>query len=375
MQNTMRALMLGAAMGLLSLAPLAGHAQAPAPPSLAWGQLPPMPDPVGFAGPFAGVSHGALIVAGGANFGGKDNFAGAPKIWHDRIFVLDKADGQWREAAEKLPKPLGYGIAATWKDQVICVGGEGTGASPQDDAFALSWDGAKVATETLPRLPVRSSYLGGALIGDVLYAVGGNGGPDGVRHQVWSLDLARPVSERAWKAEPPLPGPALLLATVGSAGGKLFVFGGAEVTPNWLSVPDRVFHRETWVLTPGKGWTRGRDMPNTLAASPSPAPLVGGELLVMGGDDGGLFYRTVEVGARHPGSTATVYAYDPAKDAWRIAGTLPVQPGPSLQFQPTEALMPPVTVSTTVWNGKVVIPSGEIRPGTRTPRVLVLQGP
>ena len=33
-----------------------------------WGELPPVPDEIGFAGPFTGLSHDALIVAGGANF-------------------------------------------------------------------------------------------------------------------------------------------------------------------------------------------------------------------------------------------------------------------------------------------------------------------
>lgn len=371
------ALVRAAALALLLASPLASgpaRAQAPA-PALAWGQLPSLPDPIGFAGPFAGTSGGALVVAGGANFAGKDNFAGAPKVWYDRIFVLDRPDGQWREAAERLPKPLGYGIAVTWRDQVVCVGGESTGGAMQDDAFALAWDGTKATVRPLPRLPLAAGYLSGALVGDTLYAVGGNGGALGALNQVWSLDLSKPDAERAWKAEPPLPGPPLLLTVTGSADGKLFVFGGGELTPNWRGVTDRVFHRETWILTPGKGWARGRDMPSTLAAGPTPAPLVGGELLVLGGDDGGLFYRSPEVGHRHPGFPATAYAYDPAKDTWRVAGSLPVQPGPSLATQPREAVMPPVTTVTTTWNGAVVVPSGEIRPGTRTPRVLRMEPP
>ena len=34
----------------------------------AWRELPPLPDAHGFAGAYAGVSGGNLIVAGGANF-------------------------------------------------------------------------------------------------------------------------------------------------------------------------------------------------------------------------------------------------------------------------------------------------------------------
>ena len=39
--------------------------------SLTWNQLPSLPDPLGVAAPIAGVSGGALVVAGGANFPGK----------------------------------------------------------------------------------------------------------------------------------------------------------------------------------------------------------------------------------------------------------------------------------------------------------------
>ena len=37
-------------------------------PDLSWSELPSLPDPLGVAGPFAGVHNDALIVAGGANF-------------------------------------------------------------------------------------------------------------------------------------------------------------------------------------------------------------------------------------------------------------------------------------------------------------------
>ena len=50
------------------------------PAALTWKQLPPLPDKLGFAGSFAGVSGGALIVAGGANFPEAMPWAGGPKV-------------------------------------------------------------------------------------------------------------------------------------------------------------------------------------------------------------------------------------------------------------------------------------------------------
>src|SRR5690242_17546619 len=53
-----------------------------------WDTLAPLPDPVGFAGPFAGVADDVLIVAGGSNFpNGGTPWNGGAKKWYDKIFV------------------------------------------------------------------------------------------------------------------------------------------------------------------------------------------------------------------------------------------------------------------------------------------------
>src|SRR4051794_9202194 len=59
-----------AALGFLMLTAYIGPnaAFAMESPVPVWTQLPSLPDPEGFASAFAGVSHDALLVAGGANF-------------------------------------------------------------------------------------------------------------------------------------------------------------------------------------------------------------------------------------------------------------------------------------------------------------------
>ena len=42
--------------------------EAPQTEAITWEELPELPNTVGLGGAFSGVSHGALIVAGGANF-------------------------------------------------------------------------------------------------------------------------------------------------------------------------------------------------------------------------------------------------------------------------------------------------------------------
>jgi N-acetylneuraminic acid mutarotase len=89
---------------------------------LRWSQLPPIPDAEGFAGVFAGVSSGALIVAGGANIVGDKWAEPFTKKWYDSIFVLERPDGAWKRVAN-LPRPLGYGVSVSVAEGVVCVGG------------------------------------------------------------------------------------------------------------------------------------------------------------------------------------------------------------------------------------------------------------
>ena len=56
---------------------------------LKWSQLPSLPDARGFAGSFAGVSNGSLIVAGGTHFIDKMPWEGGTKLWYDTVFALD----------------------------------------------------------------------------------------------------------------------------------------------------------------------------------------------------------------------------------------------------------------------------------------------
>jgi N-acetylneuraminic acid mutarotase len=66
------------------------------PGMLKWDGLPPLPDALGVAGPFTGVSGDALLVAGGANFLDGAPWEGGRKVWHDAVYVLADPAGAWR---------------------------------------------------------------------------------------------------------------------------------------------------------------------------------------------------------------------------------------------------------------------------------------
>src|SRR4051812_31057183 len=136
-----------------------------------WSNLPSIPDREGFAYPFAGVSNDALIVAGGANFPDKRPWEGGTKRWYDSVFVLERPDGQWKQAG-KLPRPIGYGVSITTADGILCLGG-----CDQDrhyaDCFQMRWTGNDVKFTPLPALPKPCANSCGALINNVVYVAGG----------------------------------------------------------------------------------------------------------------------------------------------------------------------------------------------------------
>src|SRR5437763_6614440 len=94
----------------------------PEPEVLHWRKLSQLPDPIGFAGSFAGVSGDALLVAGGANFQGEPPWRGGTKKWHDSVFVLEHPGDTWKNGG-KLPRPLAYGVSVSTPEGIICAGG------------------------------------------------------------------------------------------------------------------------------------------------------------------------------------------------------------------------------------------------------------
>lgn len=71
--------MLRCAFAALALTALAVSIHADV--SIEWRELPPLPEPLGLGGPFAGVSNDALIVASGEGRPG----VRSPKVWAVRL--------------------------------------------------------------------------------------------------------------------------------------------------------------------------------------------------------------------------------------------------------------------------------------------------
>jgi N-acetylneuraminic acid mutarotase len=319
--------------------------------AVVWEKLPPIPDAEGFAGTFAGVSNGALIVAGGANIAGDKWAEPLRKQWHDSVFVLERPDGKWR-GGFVLPRALGYGVSVTTERGIVCIGGSDS-QRHHAECFRLEWRDARIVNTALPALPKPCANMCGALVGSTIYVAGGIEKPDATTalRTFWKLDLTSEAPR--WEALEPWPGTERMFAVAGVVGDSFCIFSGAKLHAGADGKPVREFLRDAYRFTPGKGWTRLADMPRAAVAAPTPALNAGpARLLIVSGDDGTkVDFRPVR---EHPGFPRDVLAYDAVRDAWTVAGEVPF----------SRATVPAVR-----WLGRDVIPNGEVRPRVRTPEV------
>jgi len=311
-------------------------------------RLPSLPDKEGFAGSFAGVSNGVLLVAGGANFPDKKPWDGGKKRWHDSVFVLENPDGEWKLAG-KLPRPLGYGVSVTHGGGIVCVGGSDI-VQHYADAFRLEWKNGKLVTIKLPSLPKSVANASGALVGDTLYVAGGQGNPDAdVLKSVYRIDLS--AAEPKWTEVEAWPGGGRMLSVAVGYDGAFWLVSGVDFVPGKDEKLERRYLKDAYCYRPEKGWKRIADVPTAVVAAPSPAPTDALGFSILGGDDG---FQVGVAPERHRGFSKKVLRYDSKAGKWIEAGELSAAR---------------VTVACVLWDKSWVVPSGEVRPGVRSPEV------
>ena len=364
-----------------------------------WGELPPLPPApgkarqLGLAGAFVGVHNDALVLAGGANFPEAPPWRGGKKVWWDDIFVLEKLpDGscRWRtDHRYKLPRPLAYGASVSTDRGIVCVGGCDARQCYRD-VFLLKWDprGKTISTEPLPPLPYPLAFMGAAAIGQTIFVVGGQETMKNASatRRFLALDLAEAGPGAGWVELAPWPGPPRILPVVAAQsdghGQGLYVFSGRNAAPGkptqLLADAYRYDPRTRRWKALGPIAPAGEPPRCVMAAT---AVASGAHhILVFGGAGGRLFLelesldralagekdparlaeltrRKVHILEDHPGFSRDILAWHTVTETWARVGTLPSGSQ--------------VTTTAVRWGEAIVVPSGEIRPGVRTPRVLV----
>ncbi|MDP1590206.1 MAG: hypothetical protein Q8M07_20805 [Prosthecobacter sp.] len=329
---------------------------------LKWLRMPDLPGKEGFAGSFAGVYEGSLLVAGGTNFPDKMPWDGGTKVWYDTAFWFDESKAEWRILGT-LSKPKGYGVSISTSGGVILIGG--------GNATEHFRDVLRLPIRTYALLPKPCAFMAGCMLDDVIYIAGGIETPTATNamNTFWSLDLKEPNAK--WQELPPCPGKPRILACMAAANGAVHLFSGAALKPGPDGKPEREWLNDAWSYTPpsrsgerqladsegrltssSTGWQKLPDMPRVAVAAPNPAPVVDDKILIIGGDDGALV--NFEPKSKHPGFPRDVLAFDLKSQSWSRAGEVPF----SL-----------VTTNAVLWNDQIVIPGGEARPGVRSPQV------
>ncbi len=315
--------------------------------SLEWKKLADLPDAEGFAGMYAGVSGGALIVAGGANFPEKPLWEGGPKRWTDRVFVMPAGSAGWQDGSP-LPKPLGYGATATLPEGMMLIGGCNAGGAVAD-CYLLTYADGAVTCKSLAPLPVTLTGHAAAVMGGKVYVHGGSIAPgeQDAESRLWVYD---PAGDR-WEEGEPLPGRGRFLHQMATVGNTLYVLGGIGLQPGENGRMAREMLTEAWSFNPSAGWRRLAYLPHFCGAAPTPAPVIHGRIYLLGGDDASVKGFTP---ANHPGFHNQSLCYNPATNEWADAGAIAA----------ARAVLP-----CTLWNGLAVIVNGEQRPGKRSNQV------
>lgn len=357
-------------IAVLLMITVQGMAQKVAGAHFNWGQLPEIPDAHGFAGSFAGVSNGALIVAGGANFpDGGGPWTGAKKAWSDKVFVLKSESSKWVMAGT-LPHALGYGVSIIWNNQLLCFGGSNENGHCKE-VIGIRYQKHKLSFHKYPDMPATLANSAGVLVGHTVYIAGGLIKPDDTNaaHNFWSLDLSAARPE--WKTLPAWPGAARMLSIMGTQGGSIYLFSGASLHSDGKGGAERTYLTDAYSYQPGKGWHQLKSMPCATVAAAGPAYAIGHKLFVFGGDDGKLVKEANSLREKHPGFSDQILSYDITTNKWANAGHIKTNRKADAAENPNGSLWAPVTTCLTIWNGKLVFAGGEVRPAVRTPRVLM----
>ena len=338
---------------------------------------------LGLAGVFGGVSNSVLLVAGGSNFPNGMPWEGGEKKYWNTIYAIEKDSGRYttRLLKDTLPEPLAYSASITTLHGIICIGGENkTGVSK--NVFLMNWDAKKeaVVQQTLPSLPFAITNAALCSIGNNIFLVGGE---DTMQTFSVFLKLTLNAGKLEWQNLPPLPVALSHTTVIAQSNGQeecVFVIGGRSKAVAGISN----LHGVVYCYIPSKNcWVTCSELAsNTSHAFLSAACGVAvdhDKIIVLGGDNGITFSKIeklnfdilhakdaaeknkynrekMELIDEHKGFDKSVWLYNTINHSWKRLSDMPYSP---------------VTTMAIKWGNDILIPAGEIKPGTRTKSVLM----
>ena len=337
------------------------------------------PNP-GTAGAFTGASGGRIIVAGGSNFSEGAPWEGGAKQFSDAIYILTPANGGYvceLLPDTKMPRGIAHGCGVSLGKTLYCFGGT-TAEGDSQAVYALNLAGNAVRVDSIGVLPAGFRPAAALAYKDHIYIHGTKRGNNAFYRYTPAGD--------AWKELSACPGNARTAgpAFAGQHNGReyaMYLIGGRNEAGDEVQLFSDVWEylpvHDTW-QSKGDICIDGERAVTMYAPA---VPYGSGHILVIGGDDGQEFLgrasleRAIRAAASpaaadslkrelrdafadHPGFSKDILAYHAITNTWISLGK-------------AEKGFPAVTTALLA-DGDIVIPSGEIRPGVRTPEILTV---
>ena len=173
----------------------------------------------------------------------------------------------------------------------------------------------------------------------------------------------------------------VVIAQKGKNGTNIFVLGGRTKTPSGISD----LHNTTFVFNLKKqSWESAAtisDGKNSTNFSAGAGVAVGSHSILIVGGDNGIIFNKIEtylsqiaqaespvqkenliaeknkLVINHPGFYNGILLYNTLTDQWSKVGELP--------------FLPQVTTPALIWDKKIILSNGEIKPGVRTPAIML----
>ena len=340
------------------------------------GVLPVQPNGLhhmGLSGVVLGVVGDQIIIAGGNNFPEGLPWEGGIKKYYKRVIVYNnQKDTLLNTFTFNLPANVAYAAVAQLKDGIFYAGGENENG-PLSSAYLIKKSKSQsFEIIELPSLPIAISNAVAVATENAVYVLGG-ANKEGISNKVWKLALNN--IKKGWTVQASMPQPTAFAAAA-IANEHIYIMGGRCKEANGISK----IYKEVYAFDIENNlWEQKASLPETVSAACALA-IDNNKILFIGGDKIVVFHEVEMLAAKiaattdttikkeltvvknnlqktHPGFSKDVLAYDASLNKW--------SPYAQLGFTA------PVTTNAFLFNHKIILPVGEIKPGIRTPYIWV----
>jgi N-acetylneuraminic acid mutarotase len=287
------------------------------------------------------------------------------------VFVYDvKGDTLiMADSSVRLPSKVAYAAVAGLHNSIFYAGGENE-KGPLTNVYLIQKNSKNgLVIISWPDLPEALTNAVAVATSNAVYVLGG-ATKNGVSDKVLAIYLND--IKAGWKYVSTMPQPTAFAAAV-FAQGQVYIMGGRKKGADGISeIYNQVF---AWNIA-NNSWSKKAPLPDVVSAATAVA--LPDQILFIGGDKGVVFHEVEMLASKiattndlvvknnlteiknklqqtHPGFSKDILAYNLTTNTWRSFAQLTVAA--------------PVTTYAFIFNHKIILPAGEVKPGVRTPLI------